>query len=416
MIATYRRVLGLPGALAMSMSGLVARLPISMISLGLVVLISSETGSYALAGAVSASYIVASAVFSIFLARLMDQLGQAPVILVGLTVSMTALVLTMIAVESRWDTPAPHLLAAVCGAALPLVGSAVRTRWTKIIADKKLLQTAFAFEAVLDEVVFVVGPTLVTLLATAVHPLAGLVTAIVAAIVGTLVFVSVRSTAPAPSGRHPRGHSAEPMGWPVLAPLALSAVCMGLLFGGCEVATVAFADEHGQKALSGPLLAVWSLGSLLSGLVVGMIHWRASNATRFQRTLLVLGVLLLPLPFVESFWLLAVCLFLAGWAISPGLIAAVSMIEETVPATRLTEGMAVFSTGLMAGVAPGAAIVGWVVDHHGASASYWVPTTAGFIGAGLAFATSALRQGDRAAVDVEAERQRLTGVEARPLE
>src|SRR5262245_1555146 len=61
----YRRVLALPGALAMSMSGLVARLPISMIGLGLVVLISGETGSYSLAGAVTASYIVASSVCAI---------------------------------------------------------------------------------------------------------------------------------------------------------------------------------------------------------------------------------------------------------------------------------------------------------------------------------------------------------------
>ncbi|HSV37192.1 MAG TPA: MFS transporter [Nocardioidaceae bacterium] len=391
MITTYRRVLGLPGAFAMSLSGLVARLPISMISLGLVVLISGETGSYSLAGAVTASYIVASAVCSIFLARLMDQFGQAAVILVSLMVSMVALVLTMVAVEEHWASPAAHLLAAVSGATLPLVGSAVRARWSHLVSDKALLQTAFAVEAVIDEVVFVLGPTLVTLLATGVHPLAGLTAAIVAAVTGTLAFVSLRSTEPPPSGRHERGH-AEPMGWTALAPLAVAAACMGILFGGCEVATVAFADEHHHKAIAGPLLAIWSLGSLLSGVAVGLIRWKASNATRFQRALLALGTLLVPLPFIDNFWLLAAALFLAGWCISPGLIAAVSMIAETVPRARLTEGMAVFSTGLMAGVAPGAAIAGWVVDRHGASASYWVPVAAGFIGAALAFATSALRR------------------------
>ncbi len=417
MITTYRRVLGLPGALAFSMAGLVARLPISMIALGLVVLISGETGSYSLAGMVSASYIVASAVFSIFMARLMDQLGQGRVLLAGLTVSMASLVLTMVAIEARWATPAPHLLAALSGATLPLMGSAVRTRWTNLVPDKRLLQTAFAFEGVVDEVVFVVGPTLVTLLATTVHPLAGLVTAIVAAVVGTTVFVSLKHTEPPPGGRRPRGSSAEPMGWRVLGPLALSAVCLGAVFGSCEVATVAFGDERGNTAVTGPLLAVWSLGSLLSGLVVGMIHWKTGHATRFRRALLALGVLLLPLPFVTTFAVLAGCLFVAGWAISPALIAAISWIEETVPAARLTEGMAVFSTGLMAGVAPGAAVVGWVVDHYGASAGYLVPTGAGFLGAAIGYTTVALRgsrpgvEPDREAVDVQAVRQRLPGVE-----
>ena len=101
MFSTYRRVLALPGALPMSMSGLVARLPISMIGLGLVVLISDETGSYSLAGAVTASYIVASSLCAIFQARLMDQYGQARVLMVSLTISMLALVLTMVAVEGR---------------------------------------------------------------------------------------------------------------------------------------------------------------------------------------------------------------------------------------------------------------------------------------------------------------------------
>ena len=73
MLTTYRRVLALPGALVFSMSGLVARLPISMVSLGIVLLVSTRTGSYALAGSVSASYLVANAVFAVFQARQVDR-------------------------------------------------------------------------------------------------------------------------------------------------------------------------------------------------------------------------------------------------------------------------------------------------------------------------------------------------------
>lgn len=390
MITTYGRVLGLPGAFAMSASGVVARLPISMISLGIVVLISGERGSYALAGAVAAAYVVAAAVGSLVQARLMDQFGQFRVLLVGLGVSLSALALLMVSVQEHWANPAPHLLAAVCGAAMPIVGSAVRTRWTHVVPDRSLLQTAFALESVLDEAVFVIGPTLVTILATSVHPLAGLLTAMVAALAGTLVFAGLRGTEPPARGRHPRDGSSEPMGWPVLAPVAATAVCLGILFGGCEVATVAFADERGRTGLAGPLLAIWALGSLLSGLVVGMITWTTPTAVRLRKAVLALGLLLLPLPFVDTFLLMAVCLFFAGLAISPGLIAAIALVEETVPVARLTEGMAVITTALMVGVAPGAALVGWVVDHYGASASYWVPAVAGLLGAAIAFAAAAL--------------------------
>jgi len=387
MFATYRRVLSLPGALVFSLSGLVARLPISMVSLGIVLLVSTQTGSYGLAGSVSASYLIANAVFAVVQARLVDRIGQRRVLPPAIGLFALGLALLMVAVDREWPAPVPHLFAALSGAALPQVGSSVRARWSYVVPSRRDLQTAFAFEAVVDESVFMIGPTLVTLLATAVHPLAGLTTAMVAGLVGTAVLVSQKSTEPPPSGGA-RGHAAGPMAWSVLGPLVVCAFMMGMLFGGAEVATVAFADEHGAKSLSGVLLAIWALGSLLSGLATGTVHLKAAPATRFRWGLLLLGLLMVPLPFVTSFLLLAVFLFLAGFAISPTLIASVAWVEETVPVGRITEGITLFSTGLAAGVAPGAATVGIVVDSHGASTAYWITAASGLLGAAVAFAAA----------------------------
>jgi predicted MFS family arabinose efflux permease len=163
---------------------------------------------------------------------------------------------------------------------------------------------------------------------------------------------------------------------------------MGVLLGGAEVATVAFSDELGVTSLAGLMLGLWALGSLLSGVVTGALHLRASNASRFRWGMLALGVLMLPLPFVDGFVLLGIFLFLSGFAISPTLIASFAWIEETVPPTRLTEGITLFTTGLAAGLAPGAALVGVVVDAAGASASYWVPALAGLAAAAGAFLTA----------------------------
>ena len=386
MLTSYRRVLGLPGALVFSMSGLVARLPISMISLGIVVLVSTRTGSYSLAGSVSAAYLVAGAVCAVPQARLIDRLGQSRVLPVAVAVFAAGLVAMMSAVETDRPAPWPHLFAAVAGAALPQVSSCVRARWAHLVSDKQDLHTAFAFEAVVDETVFIVGPALVTVLATTVHPLAGLGAAVLAALVGTAVLVSQRRTEPPASGAT-RNHPSDPMPWRMLGPLVACAFMMGALLGGAEVATVAFSDELGAKPLSGLMLALWALGSLLSGLVTGAVHLRASNASRFRWGMLALGLLMLPLPFVNGFVLLGVFLFLSGFAISPTLIASFAWIEESVPSGRLTEGITVFTTGLAAGLAPGAALVGLVVDTAGASASYGVTAVAGLLGAGLAFAT-----------------------------
>ncbi len=397
----YRAVLSIPGAVAFSATGLVARLPIAMTSLGIVLLVSARTGSYSEAGGISAAYVAATAIGAVPLARLVDRRGQSAVLGPAVTVSVATLALLMLAVEQDWPTPWPHLLAALSGATMPNVGAAIRARWSHAVAERRMLDTAFAVEAVNDEVVFILGPTTVTLLATAVHPLAGLVAAGTAALVGTWALVAQRRTEPPTQVREHDGRLPA-MPWLRLAPLLVGSTMLGVLFGGSEVAVVAFTDERGSRALSGPLLGVWALGSLISGVIAGGMTFRRSPEVRYRYGILALAVLMVPLPFVDSLVLLGVFLFLAGFAISPTLIAAVSYVEALVPTARLNEGMTALTTGLVLGIAPGAALVGAVVDARGASPSFWVPAVAGLVGALVAQWCSDARRG------LPAEGSRLT--------
>ncbi|MGH3445217.1 MAG: MFS transporter [Nocardioidaceae bacterium] len=393
MLTSYRRVLSLPGALAFSGSGLVGRLPISMVSLGLVLLVSARTGSYSMAGTVSACYLIANAATASVQGRLADRIGQSRVLPVAIIVSAVALAATIFAIDAGWPAPFPYLLAALAGAALPQVGSCVRARWSAVVPDRRDLQTAFALEAVVDETVFMVGPTMVTFLATGIDPVAGLGAAIACGLIGTLALASQRRTEP-PAHPHPRRSVPRaPMGWPVLGPLVACMVCMGVLFGAAEVVTVGFTSELGVRAAAGPLLAVWALGSLLSGAASGVLRGTSAPAHRFRWGLLALGVLLVPLPFEHGVVLLGASLFLAGFAISPTLIAAVEWVEQTVPPGRLTEGLSIATTGIAAGVAPGAALAGHIIDAYGASPAYWVCTGAGLLGASVAFTLARARTG-----------------------
>jgi predicted MFS family arabinose efflux permease len=243
------------------------------------------------------------------------------------------------------------------------------------------VQTAYALEAVVDEAVFIVGPILVTLLSTTLHPVAGVAVAIVACVAGTLAFAAQRSTEP-PARPHSRSSGPRPaMPWPTVIPLAVVCAALGVLFGAAEVTTVAFAQEHGHKAYSGGLLALWALGSLIAGVVTGSIHWRRGPSIRVRWGAFAMACAMAPLHFVDSLPLMGVTLFVAGFAIAPTLIATLSLTEATVPAGRLTEGMAIMQTGLVAGVAPGATLSGLVVDHQGASAAYLVSFGAGAVAA-----------------------------------
>ena len=378
MLDSYRRIFTRPTAL-FSLTGLVARLPISMVGLGIVLLAEHETGSYGFAGSVSAVALVANALFAIAQGRLIDRLGQGRVLGVVITVWGIGLAATMWSLEAGWPRWSTYVLAAVAGAALPSVGTCVRARWSATLEDPARLHTAYSFEAVADEVVFLVGPILVTMLATGVHPAAGLAAALVAGLGGTYVFASLRGTEP-PTGTVDDGATVRPgMPWRAIVPLTLLMLALGALFGAAEVATVAFADERGHKGISGFLLATWSFGSLLAGLVSGAIAWRRGPLFRLRWGACGMAAAMALLPVVPSIPVMFAVLLVGGLAISPTLIAAMSLAEQVLPAARLTEGMAFIQTGLAAGLAPGAAVAGVVIDAHGASPAYVVCAAGGLL-------------------------------------
>jgi MFS family permease len=392
-LAPYRRILSRPGTALFSLTGLVARLPISMVGIGIVLLVEHETGSYAFAGAVSAVTVIANAVCAIGWGALMDRFGQGRVLLTSITLWGVGLALTMWSVLAGWPAPATYLFAALAGASLPSVGTCVRARWSASLDEPGELQTAYAFEAVADEVVFMSGPIIVTMLATLAHPAAGLAAALGFGLVGTYVFAAQRRTAPAPHPAPKAGTRRAAMPWHTIAPLTLVSAALGLLFGGAEVATVGFADEQGHQSAAGFLLAVLALGSLAAGAVTGAVAWRSGPLGRLRWGALGLALATAPLVVVPSIPVMFGVLLVGGLAIAPTLIAAMSLAEQVLPRARLTEGMAYIQTGLMAGIAPGAALAGVVIDEYGASASYLVC----FAGGALALVGTLLTRTPRTA-------------------
>ena len=381
MFDTYRRILSRPGTALFSATGIVARMPISMLGVGIVLLVSGATGSYGVAGSVSAVQLVAAAVAAIPMGRLIDRFGQARVIVPAVTSFGGGLALLCLSVQADWPVGSTYAFAVVVGLSLPPAGSCVRARWSHALADDpRAVQTAFALEAVADEVVFMVGPILVTVLATTVHPVAGLGAAIVLACAGTWFLAAQRATQPPVQPRTEVRADPPRMPWRTLVPLTVVSAALGAQLGNAEVVTVAFSQEQGARAYAGPLLAVWAFGSLLAGLVSGSIHWKRGADVRLRWGTVLLTLSMVPLTFVGSVPVLGVVLFVVGFAIAPTLIATMSLTEARVPSARLIEGMAFIQTGIVAGVAPGAAIGGAVVDASGATTAYLVSLVAGAVG------------------------------------
>jgi predicted MFS family arabinose efflux permease len=255
----------------------------------------------------------------------------------------------------------------------------VRARWSSRLAGSPLLSTAFAIEAMLDEVVFVVGPVLVTALATNLNPAAGVITSATLGLVGAVALAAQRGTEP-PVHRDARETGPRPrIPIAVVLPMGLAYVALGLLFGGMEVVVVAFAKARDVLPYAGLILMAWAAGSLLAGLVTGSIRWRSSPATRFRVGAGFLAGSLLPLPFLTEPLLVAGMLLVSGLAIAPTLIASVEVIQGAVPPSRFTEALGWNSTGLAAGLAGGAAVAGRLIDSSGYPAGFVAVAAAGVL-------------------------------------
>ncbi len=373
MLQPYRDVLTRPGALAFSATGVLARLPMSMVGIGIVLMVSTLSGSYGLAGRVSAVYVIAQALCSPQLARLVDRHGQRRVMQPAVAIAAVGLVGLVVA--ARLDAHEAWLYAAavVTGAGIGSFGSLVRARWARVLgADLRRMHTAYSLESALDELVFIVGPVLATVLATGVAPSAGLIVPLVAMLVGGYWFLSLRATeppaAPVDSPR-PRGSVLRRPGMVVLA---IVFVAMGSIFGATDVSTVAFAEESGSKGSAGVILAIFALGSLISGLLYGTRSWRRPLYVRFATGVVALAVGVCFFFLVQSLVALAAVMFVAGFAIAPTLINGNGLVQDLVPRERLTEGLTWVGTSLGVGVSVGSSIAGARIDAAGSHAGFLV--------------------------------------------
>ncbi|WP_375400447.1 MFS transporter [uncultured Amnibacterium sp.] len=389
MLSPYRRILARPGALAFSATGLYARLEIAMLSLGSVLLVQRTTGSYALAGAVAATLGVAAAVISPSIARLTDRLGQARVLRPAAVVHAVAIGALVLVAMLGAPIAVLFVAAALAGVTQVSVGSLVRARWANTVGRDDGLQVAFALESVLDEVVFIIGPVVITLIATLIHPAVGLILAAVTALSGAFLLAAQRRTEPesaasvsaSAAGLEPRARSTGVLRKRGVLVLVLVFLAAGGIFGSAEVTVAAFTKQAGVPAAAGLVLALWAFGSMLSGLVYGSIRWRGGLGRRFVVAVLLMAVLTVPMVLVPTVPLLAVVFLVAGVAIAPVITAGSSLIEQLVPADRLTEGLAWTSTALSLTYAVSAAVAGLLIDAAGARAGFLVPVTAACLGA-----------------------------------
>ncbi|RFU87166.1 MFS transporter [Streptomyces triticagri] len=375
--APYRRLFAVPGTRAFTLGNLLARLPMGMFTVSAVIMIAAAHGSYALAGAVTATGLAATAFVAPWTARLVDRYGQARVALPATAIAALGSLALVLCVRSG----APAWTLFLCYAATattPNTGGMARARWRHLFRDDPAARhTANSFEQAADELCFMLGPVLAAFLCTALFPEAGTLTGVALLLAGMALFTAQRSTEP--PVRRPASRTESPVRAPGMLPLLAVFLATGAVFGSLEVITVAYADDRGHPAAAGLVLGLQAAGSGAAGLVLGTLSFNGPLHRRLRYCLLAMTALMtLPLAAATtgSLPVLGCALLIAGIATAPTMVTGMSLIQDLTDESRLNEGMTLAVTALLTGIATGSATGGWSTDHLTPTTAYATPAIA----------------------------------------
>lgn len=427
----YIRMFSIPGAKAFSASAALARMPMSMMSLGIVLALNHLYNNWTIAGTMSAAYILAVAAVTPFYARLFDRFGQRKVGRVALSVQVVVMLVFAFSALARVPIALLFVLAILMGATQFSFGALVRTRWTYLLQrthNEDLLNTAYAFESAVDEIVFIFGPILAATLATSVHPVSQLFVPTACCALGGTVFFSLKDSQPPvlntvathtvnaddeelriargeydqqatnAAGKGLEDRVVRPQLEPIarektrnvllyagILPLMLTFILFNMSFTTFDVSITAYMEEHGVAQFLGLQLAMIAVGSCIGALYFGSREHRGSHWRRMVACLVVLaiGFAFMHLT-MERLWLLGIVEVLAGLTVAPLFATGNLIVKDTVPASSLTEGLAWLTTAGQIGASFGSMIAGVIVDHVDAHAG--VMMTWVFVVAALPFA------------------------------
>ena len=372
-LGRYVAVLRTPGVARVALFAATGRLPFAIVPLSVVLLMREEGYHYGQIGAVVGAEALAVGVTAGFVGRLVDRVGRRQVILV--TGAITSLVLCGEAIGILSNAPVWLLvvLAALQGATIPPISASMRSLWSQLVPEDTL-ESAFAFDAIQLELVFVIGPLIAAGLATILSPAVGLFLCAAFYLVAAAGFATApgaRSAAAEEPVERTRAGALRSGG---MRTLVFAGAVTAVSFGALEVALPAFAEAEGSRGAVGPLITVWALGSVIGGLWYGARSWDSSVEMRFLILMALLTLGSAPLPFAPSIGVMGLLLVLTGLALAPLATTESALVDRLAPPGTETEAYSWQIVANVMGAAAGSLIAGLLAEEVSVD---WALATAG---------------------------------------
>jgi len=372
---TYTELFKTPGAKRIASAGFIARLPIAMDALAIILFVQSVDGRYAIAGSLTAVAALVTVVSSPLWSKAADHFGQRLVLSIAIPIRIFAIFAFIGLVSNGAPVWSWFLAIFLAESASVSIGSLTRRRWAHVIESSKkdVLSTSYTFESLLDEFIYILGPVITTAVVAAIAPSAGLLLGVTFLLVGAPLLISHRKSDPGVEHRHVGEKPKSVFRNRKLQAVGIPLTITGGAFSAVNICVVAFSEERGAKSISGVLLGIWAVGGAVSALVNGSITWKISHGARYVGYMVGMAVVSLTFPFIENFYLLGLALFLQGLCIAPLLPNGLSLVTDSVSPSQMTQAITLATAGIPLTGSLSSFLSGVVIDNYGASTALWLP-------------------------------------------
>jgi MFS family permease len=357
---TYAELFKTPGVAAVLFAQLLARFPFGMQTIAFAVHLEHVFGNYTVAGLAIAAATVGAAISAPILGRLVAVYGIKVVVISCALISPVGFILLALAPLTEGQAV---LTALVLGLFVPPIQPAARAVYPTLVKTESVRNNLFSVDAILQEVIWIVGPVLTTVLIATTNTVVPLIVMVFVQVIGGLWFALLPQVQGAPIPR-----SKKKMGSVLRTKLVRVMIVVNLLFVGSfsalEIGAVAAIGE----ASAGFVLAMLSIGSIVGALAFGH-RARSPMALTKQLGVVLIGDLLIFFQAKDPIWL-GVCLFISGIGVALAFATMSAIIAKSIPLDDTPEVYGWIGSGQNIGYGLGAAIAGVLVDHVSSTASF----------------------------------------------
>lgn len=359
---TYIDLFRTHGVAAVVWSQLLARFAFGMQTITFAIHLQNKYQNYTVAGLAIGASTLGGALAGPVLGRWMAVVGIKPVVVVTSFLASICFLLVGFAPVSE---PLVIGISLVLGMVLPPIQPAARTVYPTLVTSEAQRNTLYSVDAILQEVIWILGPVLATVLIATTNTLVPIVAMAAVQLIGGLWFGLLKQVQDAPIPR-----SKKRLGSVLRSRLVRVLIIINLLFVGSFSALEIGAVAAVGQAEAGFVIAMLSIGSVVGGLAFGH-RARSPLALSKQLAVVLIGDLLIFFNATDPIWL-SICLFISGIGVATAFATMGAVIGKSVKLDESTEVYGWIGSGQNIGYGAGAAVAGLVVDRLNSTTSFGV--------------------------------------------